>query len=205
MRKDPSRQYLVLSEVLKMLPPEDYNVRMNHIGNLFILDKDKDGRFTMQEFEEFAVYCRDESKNFKAYEFNFQLQAKSTLKMWNELQSGSEEDFAAWVGRLLYENCGVKSVKISPNLPHVAFVGIEAVKLLYDVMEMKMLKSFTVQNFLHLLQQAAEEADLMPLECKDLDNMAPLCICQNFAKDFLFGFSRLFKEIGLHKNAALDD
>jgi hypothetical protein len=202
VRKDPNRQYLVLSEVLKMLPPEDYNVRMSHIGNLFILDRDKDGRFTVAEFVSFAEYCRDESVNFKHYEFNFQLQAKSTLRMWKELQQGGEEDFAAWVGRLLYESCGVKSVKISADIPHVAFVGIEAVKLLYDVMEMKMLKSFTVQNFLHLLQQAAEEAELMPLECKDLDNMAPLCICQNFAKDFLFGFSGLFKEIGLHKNAA---
>lgn len=185
-----------------MEPPEDYHIRMNHIGNLFLLDTDKDGRFTLQDFEEFAVYCRDEKENFKLYEFSFQLQARSTLKMWNSLQNGSDGDFKAWIGRLLHESCDRKSFSIPSNLLLVEFVGIEAVNLLYEIMEMKMLKSFTVQNFLHLLQQAAEEADLMPLEDIKLDNMVPLCICQNFAEEFLVGFSTLFKEIGLHKNTA---
>ena len=188
----------MLNEILKIEPPEDYNVKLSHLGNLYVLDADKDGRVTLPEVLRFAEYCRDESNNFKGYEFNFQLQAQSTVRMWKDLQGSHEGDFSAWIGRLLYENAGVQFFEaVSPDIP---FVNIESVKLLYDIMEMKTLKSFTLQDFFNLLQQAAEEMQMMPLERKELDNVIPLMVCQNFAKEFLFGFSKLFKEIGLHKN-----
>ena len=78
-------------------------------------------------------------------------------------------------------------------------MNIESVKLLYDIMDMKMLKQFTLQDFFNLLQQAAEEQSMMPLERKELDNHIPLSVCQDFSREFLFGFSRLFKEVGLNK------
>lgn len=65
VKKEERRNYLVLSEVLKIEPPEDYIVKIGHIGNLFILDQNKDGRFTLKEIIEFAKYCRDHSNTFK--------------------------------------------------------------------------------------------------------------------------------------------
>ena len=196
-KKDPERDYLVLSEVLTLEPPEDYKIRMSHIGNLFVMDSDRNGRFHYWELEEFAKYCRDESKSFKGYEFNFQLQAQSTLLLWKELEEEGSEGFGDWIGKLLSENAGVEYFNISPK---VGFVNIEAVKLLYDMMDMKMLKSFSLQHFFHLLQQSAEESNLMPLECDQLDNHIPLDICKEFSAQFFIGFSRLFKDIGLNKN-----
>jgi hypothetical protein len=35
--------------VLALTPPEDFNVKLSHIGNLYVLDLDKDGRFLMKE------------------------------------------------------------------------------------------------------------------------------------------------------------
>ena len=198
VKKDSLREHLVLSEVVKITPPDDYNVKIGHIGNLFVLDRQKDGRFTIEDLFKFGEYCRDESSKFKGYEFTFQLQAQSTLLMWKELQAGAPEDFSGWVGRLLYENSPVQYFAVAPGVP---FVNIESAKLLYDVMDMKMLKGFSLQDFFNLLQQAAEENRLMPLECKDLDNYVPLSVCQEFSNDFLIGFSRLFKEIGLHKSS----
>lgn len=197
VKRDESRDYLVVSEVIKMNPPDDYAVKLSHISNLFVLDGNKDGRFTLEELYKFAEYCRDEGAKFKGYEFPFQLQAQSTLLMWKQLNHGTEDDFAAWIGRIIYENSGVEYFKIGPG---IAFVNIESVKLLYDLIGMHMLKSFSLQDFFNLLQHAAEESNLMPLESKELDNYIPLSICQDFAKEFLLGFSKLFKDIGLHKN-----
>lgn len=74
VKKDDKRDYLVLSEVLELAPPEDFNVKLSHIGNLYVLDEDKDGRFSMKELVNFGNYCAKNVQNFKTYEFHFQLQ-----------------------------------------------------------------------------------------------------------------------------------
>ena len=78
VKKDDKRDYLVLSEILEQSPPEDYNVKLSHIGNLYVLDEDKDGRFTMKELCNFGNYCAKNVQNFKAYEFHFQLQVNTS-------------------------------------------------------------------------------------------------------------------------------
>lgn len=118
------------------------------------MDEDKDGRFTLEELINFGKFCNDQSLKFKGYEFQFQLQAQSTICLWQSVQKGDEDDFTAWVGRLLYENTGVQYFDSVPDIP---FVRIETVKLLYDILDMKLLNSFSLQNFFNLLQHAAEE------------------------------------------------
>ena len=39
----------------------------------------------------------------------------------------------------------------------------------------------------------------MALESKELDNYIPLSVCQDFAKEFIIGFSNVFKEVGLEQ------
>lgn len=74
--------------------------------------------------------------------------------MWQILEKNGSDDFTAWIGRLLYENSEVTYVD---TVPGVSFVKIDAVKLLYDILDMKLLGGFTLQNFFYLLQQAAED------------------------------------------------
>lgn len=191
------RDYLVLSEVQAIVPPEDFNIKLSHVGNLYVLDEDKDGRFTCKELVHFATYCLKNVPNFKAYEFHFQIQAQSTILLWHELNStNGEDDFTAWIGRLIYENKGVDYFDIVPDIP---FVKIESVKLLYDILDMNLLNGFTYQNFFYQLQQAAEELDMMALDCRELDDFVPLTVCQEFARDFQIGFRSLFTEIELEK------
>lgn len=69
--KDPKRNFLVASEVLKIVPPEDYPTRLDHIGNLFLIDQNKDGRFSVEELENFAMFYGQEAKSLKRYEYQF--------------------------------------------------------------------------------------------------------------------------------------
>ena len=47
------------------------------------------------------------------------------------------------------------------------------------------------QTFFDLMQQSAEDLDLMDLEDAMLDNMLPLVILKTFLNDFLVGVSRM--------------
>ena len=54
-----SRAYLVLSDlfyggVLHELP-EDYTINMCHLGSLFMLDGDKDGRISLEDMLQFST------------------------------------------------------------------------------------------------------------------------------------------------------
>ena len=49
IRQDKERDYLTLSEVLQMKPPREISISFYHIGTLFTLDEDKDGRFTLTD------------------------------------------------------------------------------------------------------------------------------------------------------------
>ena len=70
------------------------------------------------------------------------------MQLWQYLEQHGSENFSAWVGRLLYENSGVSYVDSVPGIP---FVKIQAVKLLYDILDMKVLGEFTLQTFFNLL------------------------------------------------------
>lgn len=108
--KSKTRDYLILSEVLTLTHPEDFPFTFAHIGNLFVLDSDLDGRVKLSELEEFAMFCNKNLRNYKTYEFQSHLQAASTLELWKFIKENDNnfEDLVAWIGRLLYEN--VKNV-----------------------------------------------------------------------------------------------
>ncbi len=48
------KDYLVLSDILSISLPQDYTFNFCHIGTLFCLDANKDGRFTMDDLTIFA-------------------------------------------------------------------------------------------------------------------------------------------------------
>jgi hypothetical protein len=80
--KSKKRDYLVLSEVLKLDPPDDLKINFHHLGNLFCLDFNKDGRFSVDDFETFSAISLEKIRKFKPHEIQAQLQAYNTLNMW---------------------------------------------------------------------------------------------------------------------------
>ena len=80
-------------------------------------------------------------KNFMGYEFHNQYRAKSTKKMFEYIKNNSIDDLTAWIGRLLYENA---EVYYNDDTPGVAYVQIETVKLLHDILNLKIVEEFTL-------------------------------------------------------------
>lgn len=193
VRKDKTRDYLILGEILQIKSQEEYPFTFAHLGILFVLDDDMDGRVTLDELINFAQFCNKNMKNYKTYEFQSQLQAFTTQELWQEIKrEGGEDDVIAWVGRLLHEN---EEVFIHESNQE-EFIKMDTVKHLYEFCNVKVMNGMDLQRFFCLLQQCGEEADLMALECKELDDYVPLKICQLFAREFIRGLSKLMRELG---------
>jgi hypothetical protein len=43
------RDYLVLREIIYFELPSDFNFQFTHLGNIFCMDQNKDGRFTLED------------------------------------------------------------------------------------------------------------------------------------------------------------
>ena len=61
---------------------DELEIDFYHLGNLYCLDHDKDGRFSEEDVIQFARHCIDKVKRFKPHEIKAQLQANCTLKLW---------------------------------------------------------------------------------------------------------------------------
>ena len=85
VRKDKTRDYLNISEILQLQSQEEYPFTFSHLGVLYVLDDDKDGRVEIEELTKFGIFCSKHMKNQKTYEFQSQLQAFTTLHLWHAL------------------------------------------------------------------------------------------------------------------------
>ena len=115
----------------------EYRFNMCHLGMLFMMDKNKDGRFTMDDLQLFGRMAIEtiQEKGFKTHELLVQMQAHCTLMLWHEIcgTQAKENDFVAWLSRLLQENEPFAYFDRSD----VAFVPQATVKLLYEVLHVR--------------------------------------------------------------------
>ena len=118
--------------------------------------------------------------------------------MWTRVcgSEAKEDDFVAWLSRLLKEN--QPFMFLDANQQEVAFVNQASIKLIYEVLHLRDTHNIEFQDFLALMQQAGEEMGLMSVQEEKQDNYVVLAVIQSFAKNFIQGFSRLMTEIGFY-------
>ena len=190
------RDYLLLHDLFKLSLPEDIQLNFSHMGNLFNLDNDKDGRFSLSDFQHFVHMAVEKIKTCKPHEIQSQLQAFCSLNMYSRVKSKEQEDdFVAWIGRLLYEDRPIATFNEAPGIP---FIKSDTIKVFYEILNVRVTHNIDFQVFLAWLQQAAEEQELMILEAEAQDDYVALDIVQQFARDFIRGFSKLMLEVGFN-------
>ena len=135
VKNDKNRKYLLLSEVLNIQHPEEYPFTFSHFGNLFVLNKKRDGKVSLEELMNFALFCSKNLKNYKTHEFQSQLQAATTLELCSQFyeRENLEDELVNWMGKLLYENEQILSFFNVGKSQEIPFLKLESVKLIYEV------------------------------------------------------------------------
>ena len=137
----------MLAELRNIQSIEDLPIDMQHLGTVFVLDSDRNGRVTLPELFEFAALCSRKREEFRQHDYPMQvkphvgdvlqsedvclqLQGFCTLRMLDTVLSEGMELFVRWFQALFtegYEECFL------PEYPNVAFVGRDTAHLMHEV------------------------------------------------------------------------
>eukprot|EP01104_Vermistella_antarctica_P021109 TRINITY_DN933_c0_g3_i1.p1 TRINITY_DN933_c0_g3~~TRINITY_DN933_c0_g3_i1.p1 ORF type:complete len:231 (+),score=61.35 TRINITY_DN933_c0_g3_i1:327-1019(+) len=209
LNKGPAREYLVLDQVLQMAPARTHPADFSHLGTLFVLDREKNGKFTRESIAALIHLGQiREAKTKSTHDFQQQFQAYCTLRMWcNVGGDGGDERFAAWVVKLFSENtCSSSSpVRKIGKKPYTMFLRHDTVKTLHELLNIKQSYGVGFQKFFDLMQRVAEEQGLMSISNEALDYVVPIKIIEQFAMNFLRGFRELMADLGFDPQMGIDD
>ena len=155
----------------------DGSIDLGHLGILYYMDDNKDGRFTLKEMHLFIARCcaREERWDKSFTEMQTQCQAWCTLLMWNSvIETGEHSVKKSGGGNSVQpERVGVKRFKVwmvkvlSRVRPYktfnskgpfkTKFLHMDSVKTLYELFNIRQSYGMGYQDFLDLMQRAAEE------------------------------------------------
>src|SRR3990167_9820968 len=96
---DKDRDYIVLDQVLQIENTkwESFPIDFTHLGTLFVLDKERNGKFTLNNFLEFSEICKKREEIHLRHDFKTHIQAYLTLCMWSVVAKNNGEDiFVEW-------------------------------------------------------------------------------------------------------------
>jgi len=189
--------YLTLDQMLQFQPPRENPIELSHLGTLYVMDKRLSGRFYFDDLLDFAeVYCAQVAQN-RSYDFRSKFQAYCTLHMWNDLcKHGGIDEFVTWFVKLFTENMPLKKFDMHPD---VEFLPSDSIKTMHQILAIKSTYGVEFQTFFDLMQRVAEEENIMLLSEKKLDELVPVPILEQFARDFINGFVKLMQELGFEK------
>jgi len=194
---DMQRDYLVLDQIIQIQPPRESPIDLTHLGTLYIMDKRMCGRFYYEDLLDFGETYLTQASATRAYDLQSKFQAYCTLHMWNEVtKPGGVEEFVTWFGRLLAEN---QPLQYFDEHPTVSFLHSDTIKTMHLILGIKKTYGVDFQIFLDLMQRAAEEQGLMRLDVEKLDEVVPLVVSRQFAREFMNGFVKLMSELGFDR------
>ena len=130
---------------------EDYPFEFRHLGVLFVCDRQLDGLFSMDDFEHFALWIQLNLSSVQMYEFKSQLQARTVARVIEVLEKREgEATIVAWFMKMLIADKPTRLIRGS------TYIKIEAIKLLYEILSVKIMSDLDIQSFFFLVKRSAE-------------------------------------------------
>eukprot|EP01024_Parvocaulis_polyphysoides_P033307 TRINITY_DN29669_c0_g1_i1.p1 TRINITY_DN29669_c0_g1~~TRINITY_DN29669_c0_g1_i1.p1 ORF type:complete len:223 (-),score=21.91 TRINITY_DN29669_c0_g1_i1:22-690(-) len=184
--KQANREYLGLDEILKMkLPLSNWMVDLKHLGVLYVLDAKKDGKFTLDELYSFAKLAAERIRMYQPHEFQSQVQGYCSLVMWKAVCVQGNAMFVEWMCDLVRHSC--RPVKFPQRPRESEYLYRDNIEVLHHVLNVKDAQGMDFQSFLDMLQQVAEDRDLMELNDERFDDWLPVEVFRVFVNSMIHG------------------
>eukprot|EP00276_Gloeochaete_wittrockiana_P009732 CAMPEP_0184647952 /NCGR_PEP_ID=MMETSP0308-20130426/5001_1 /TAXON_ID=38269 /ORGANISM="Gloeochaete witrockiana, Strain SAG 46.84" /LENGTH=235 /DNA_ID=CAMNT_0027079393 /DNA_START=13 /DNA_END=723 /DNA_ORIENTATION=+ len=194
VRANKEQDYLVLDQVLRMKPLREIPISFTHLGTLFVLDSDRDGRISLNELFAFAELFGKRQKLYKSHEYEMQMRAYCTLQMWKVVSCpGGMDSLVKWLCDLFSQCLPVEHFATHPN---EVFVNRDVIKTVHEIMNVRASYGIEFQDLFDLMQRVGEDMGTMTLDDEQLDDVVPLSVLRKFFHDFTVGFMQLMTELG---------
>jgi len=229
LRKNNDRDYLILQEVLLIQPSNvsrEHPIELSHLGTLFILDAEKQGRFYQSTFTTFITLCCERlDASLQSHgrgDFKTQFQGYCTWEMWNSVvQEGGVDVFIDWLAKTLseaenlnyfgrinkhFQKRKTKSSHSNPSTPRYEsdYLSRGSVQTIHSVLNIKKAYGVGDRAFFTLLQQVAEDMEIMTVQERELDDVVPMAVFKYFARDFIAAFIKLMFDLGFETKEELE-
>lgn len=175
------RDWLRLGDILDLqLPHCGWTIDLAHLGVLFVLDKEHDGRFTLPNVLDMLELGREQSRLHQPYELAAQMSGFCTLQMWQALsREGGVPSFVEWLCKLLQ---GPPAHAVLRKYPGKGFVNRKSLRLLHRILDVQGFQQMGFERFFEKLQCHAEaDGEMDPID-ELLDDWVPLSTFKVLAK-----------------------
>jgi hypothetical protein len=178
----------------KIFPDEP--LKLLRISVIYMLDCDKNGKFSLQDLFDFAEFVSKIASIAQPGNLRQELEAQCTLCMWKQVSTEKgQKAFVEWCCRLF--SCRMR-VKVD-HYENTSFVSSDIIPTVHDLFQIKDSYELTPQDLTTLLQRVGEENGIMKLEDVKLDNVVPLECIKIFSKFFTDGFLEMMKTLGFER------
>jgi hypothetical protein len=121
----------VLEEIQRMVAPSTIDIDFTHVGVLYMIDSNTDGRFTLAEVLEFSEFCERKRRLYKPHELQTRIEGLCTLKMWHDVLQHGQLFLERWLMKLVVE---IAPAKTFENYPGISYVSRDGLLPLYKVL-----------------------------------------------------------------------
>ncbi|KAF6258972.1 hypothetical protein COO60DRAFT_1059142 [Scenedesmus sp. NREL 46B-D3] len=184
-----SKGYLTLKEVIGIRPL--YNLNPAHVGVLYQVDKDCDGRFTLEELLAFASFAHSYARLHHTLDSSYMAAGLASLRMWQQVRTNSgREQFVDWAMQLFVGGYDVTQLEGQGDELYVHRKALKALHVLFD-MERNL--GVDYQALRGMMQAAAEEQQLLHPDNPDHDDWVPLDVLRLFTESLTDGMSGIMQ------------
>ena len=186
------REKIPIFQLEKIKLMENHDIEENSIIFLYTLDFDRDGYISKEDISKLIHLLHKESLDPNDCDFGFKCGAFFTKKLCNDIIEKSNEYVKTWV--LTSISTSFQVTQINEN----KFIDGDAIKKLYDLLQIQSLLGRTFQWVLDMLQRHAEANLKMNLNDPTFDDLVPIDTILFLVTQIFNGMSESFLAMTKH-------
>ncbi|OHT05487.1 hypothetical protein TRFO_26757 [Tritrichomonas foetus] len=171
---------------------ENHDIEETSIVFLFSLDTNKDGIISVDDIEKFIRKVQAASLDPNDCDFGFKCGAFCTKELCEYLNENGKDAFKNW-----FETAINESFPITDGENNIKLIDRDAVKRIFDLLQIQQLLGRNFQWILDMLQRHAEANLQMNLNDPAFDDYVPLetmlCLIQQVANGMAESYTSLTK------------